>query len=384
MDRVVPHSAGRGYASSVMPRKARREWFSAATGVTTMSFTSQPAAPDTALADCSPSPVFGIDASIAPTSGTRGVLAISLPLRHAGRRLVRIAWECIGASNAPLLVVQGGISASRHVTASATHPEAGWWGEQVGAERAIDLARHRVFSIDWLGADGTLDVTLDPADQADAIAAALDALSLPRVAAFVGASYGAMVGLQFAARHGARLDRLIAISGAHRSHPQSTALRVIQRRIVRLGRSGAAVREALALARSLAVIGYRTADEFDARFDTAPQVDAQGCRFAVEDYFDAVGPRFVARFTPTAYLRLSESIDLQRIDPATIRVPVELVAVAQDQIVPRADIEALAATLAGEVRVHHIDSHYGHDAFLKEVTQIDAILRSALATEIAA
>ncbi len=348
-----------------------------------MSFSALPAAPDASLPDNSFLPArFAFEDGIGDVLPSRGVCALELTLRHAGPRRLRVAWECVGAASAPLLVVQGGISATRHVAASAQHAEAGWWDAQVGEGRAIDLKKYRVFSIDWLGADGTLDVTLDPADQADAIAAVLDRLRLGSVAAFVGASYGAMVGLQFAARHGVCLSKLIAISGAHRSHPQTTALRVIQRRIVKLGRSESAVREALALARALAVIGYRTAGEFDARFDAAPTFEAGSARFAVEDYFDAIGPRFVARFTPTAYLRLSESIDLHRVDPAAIRVPTELVAIEQDQIVPLSDVHTLAEGLGARCRVHRIASGYGHDAFLKETGAIDAVLRAALDSSI--
>ena len=344
-----------------------------------MSFSAAPASHDVSLGDCRLAAAAAAVAeafSLPPRS--RGVLDATLNLRHVGARRVRIAWECVGPAGAPLLIVQGGISATRHCCASRAHPEAGWWGEQAGPGRALDSERFRLLSIDWLGADGTLDVTLDPRDQADALAAVLDELGIERAAAFVGASYGAMVGLQFAARHPRRLARLVAISGAHRSHPQATALRVIQRRIVQLGRDEGSVREALALARSLAVIGYRSAEEFDARFDVAASIGTQGARFAVEDYFDAVGPRFVARFSPTAYLRLSESIDLHRVDPAEVRVPTDLVAIEQDQIVPLADLETLAAQLGAPCRLHRIASRYGHDAFLKETGAITAVLDSAL------
>jgi homoserine O-acetyltransferase len=338
-----------------------------------MSLALPASAPDLSLADTESDRRFEPRAS-----PTRGRVRCTLPLRHAGPRSLSIAWECVGAAGAPLLLVQGGISASRHVVASSAHAEPGWWQAQAAPAGAFDLARWRVLSIDWLGADGTLDAPIDPADQADAIAAVLDALDLPSLHAFVGASYGAMVGLQFAARHPRRLRRLVAISGAHRAHPQATALRVIQRRIVALGRSEAAAGTALALARALAVVGYRTADEFDARFGAPPQIDDGRARFAVEDYFDAIGPRFVARFTPTAYLRLSESIDLQRVDPARIRVPVELVAIAGDQVVPEADLEALAHSLGARARLHRVVSPYGHDAFLKEPVAIAALVGAAL------
>ena len=160
----------------------------------------------------------------------RGVLDATLAMRHAGIRRLRIAWELQGSADGAVVIVQGGISANRHVASSARFGEAGWWEAQCGSGRAIDTRRHRVLAIDWVGADGCLDACIDPADQADAIAAVIDHLGIARAAAFIGASYGAMVGLQFASRHGARLEHLVAISGAHRSHPQVTALRVVQRR----------------------------------------------------------------------------------------------------------------------------------------------------------
>ncbi|HMN35002.1 MAG TPA: homoserine O-succinyltransferase [Chiayiivirga sp.] len=318
------------------------------------------------------------------TMAERDVLDTTLAMHHAGIRRLRIGWELQGAQDAPVIVVQGGISAHRHVAAGARFAEPGWWDAQCGEGRAIDTRHHRILAIDWIGADGSLDACIDPSDQADAIAAVLDHLGIVRVTAFIGASYGAMVGLQFAARHGARLGRLIAISGAHRSHPQVTALRVIQRRIVALGRSEGGVREALALARSLAVIGYRSDIEFEQRFAAAPAVGPDATRFAVEDYFDAIGPKFVARFSPTAYLRLSESIDLQNLDPASIRVATDIVAVREDRIVPESDLYALAEGIRGSTRLHRISSLYGHDAFLKEEAQIAAILTAALCRSVAA
>lgn len=314
----------------------------------------------------------------------RGVLDATLAMRHAGIRRLRIAWELQGAADGAVVIVQGGISANRHVASSARFGETGWWEAQCGSGRAIDTRRHRVLAIDWVGADGCLDACIDPADQADAIAAVIDHLGIARAAAFIGASYGAMVGLQFASRHGARLEHLVAISGAHRSHPQVTALRVVQRRIVALGRSEGGVREALALARSLAVIGYRSEAEFEQRFGTAPQVGPDAARFAVEDYFDAIGPRFVARFSPVAYLRLSESIDLQSVAPESIRVPTDLVAVAEDRIVPLADLYTLAEGIRARTQLHRISSLYGHDAFLKEEAQISALLETALCRSLTA
>lgn len=308
----------------------------------------------------------------------RGVLDVRLPMRHAGIRRVRVDWEWQGAAQGDVLIVQGGIHAHRHVAASTRHVEAGWWQNQCGPGLAIDTRRHRVLSIDWLGHDGTLDVCIDPADQADALAAVLDHLRVGRIKAFIGASYGAMVGLQFAARHAHRLAGLIALGAAHRAHPASTALRLIQRRIVALGRSECGIRKALTLAHALERAGQRGNSEFVHALDQAPQITLDALRLAFEDHLDSIGPELIARTCATAWLRLSESIDLQQLAPESITVPTELVAVIEDPLVPLADVQALAQGIAAPCRLHSVHSPHGHDAFLKEDAAISRILSAAL------
>jgi homoserine O-acetyltransferase len=309
----------------------------------------------------------------------RFVLDLTLALRHAGVRSVVVRGEWVGPAEAPLVVVAGGISANRHVAAGPGNAEAGWWESQVGPGRAIDTTRLRVLAIDWLGADGSLDAPIDSADQADALALVLDRLGVARVAAFVGASYGAMVGLQFAARHGHRLDRLVAISGAHRPHPYASAWRALQRQCVALGRSEGAVSQGLALARQWAMLSYRTPEEFAERFD-APAVLGDGvARCAAEDYLESCGRRYAARWTSTAFLRLSESIDLHRLDPADVRVPTTVVAIEEDRLVPLSDLQSLVETLGAPARLRVLRSRFGHDAFLKEEAAVASVLDEALA-----
>ena len=64
-------------------------------------------------------------------------------------------------------------------------------------------------------------------------------------------------------------------------------------------------------------------------------------RVAAEDYLDAAGAQYVARTPVTAYLRLSESIDLHRVDPTAILPPTVVVAVEGDRLVPLADLVGL-------------------------------------------
>jgi homoserine O-acetyltransferase len=307
----------------------------------------------------------------------RGEFDLTIALRHAGARKLRVRWQRLGEPDAPTVIVQGGISADRHA-GGVPGDAPGWWEAQVGAGRALDPRHLQLLSIDWLGADGTLDAPIDTADQADAIVATLDHLGIASVANFVGCSYGALVGLQFAARHPSRIHRLVAISGAHRPHPYASALRALQRKIVALGQLQCADDLGLSLARQLAMLTYRTPEEFEDRFTADAVLDGAHARCASEEYLEACGSRYVARWSPTAFVRLSESIDLHRVDPRLVKVPTTLVAVRGDVLVPPEDVLALANEVAAPTRVHVLRSHYGHDAFLKSVASFDAILRKAL------
>jgi homoserine O-acetyltransferase len=308
----------------------------------------------------------------------RGDCWLTLPLRHAGPRTVRIAYECIGPARAPAVLVLGGISAGRHVAASRRYPEPGWWPAQVGPGRALDPTRLRLVGIDWLGADGALDAPIDSADQADALAAMLDELAIPRLRLLVGASYGAMVGLSFAARHGERLRHLLAISGGHRAHPHASALRSVQRAIIRLAADPDQRLAALAVARQLAMIGYRTPDELSGRFSQGASVRDGMVRVAAQDWLHGHGQRHARHTSATAALRLSESIDLHDVDPGVIRTPTTVVAVPQDGVVPVADLCELVERLAAPAQLRLLPSPYGNDAFLKEHDAIAAAIEHAL------
>ena len=301
-----------------------------------------------------------------------------LGLRHAGSRDVTISGEWCGDQCAPTVVVAGGISADRHVAASARYSAPGWWAALAGPHRALDPTRYRLLAIDWLGIEGDLDVPIDGADQAAAIVAVLDHLQISRAAAFVGASYGGMVGLQFAAANPDRLGRLVVISAAHRPHPYASAWRGLQRRILALGRATGAEAEALSLARQLAMLSYRTPAEFGERFDTAPAVRGWSVECASDAYLGACGASFVDRFHPTAWLRLSESIDLHRVEPSAVTVATTAIAIAEDRLVPCADVAELVALLGGPGELLVIHSKYGHDAFLKEPETIGRLVRAAL------
>ena len=312
------------------------------------------------------------DSACRPAAAVRGQLSYALTMVHSGERDVTIAYELTGAQSAPLVIIGGGISAGRHVISSNTFPEPGWWEAQKATLGAV-----RVLAIDWIGADGAIDAPIDPADQANALVALLDELGLARADAFIGASYGAMVGQQFAARHPDRCGRLLSFSAGASAHPFSSACRLLQRKAVALGERSRDPAAGVSLARALAMLTYRTADEYRARFDGAPVVEGASVRVTAETYLDAHGARYAARTSPIAYRRLSESIDLHCVDPAMLRLPAMFVAVDSDWLVPIEDIRAFADAVPGS-EFALMPSLYGHDGFLKEVDQVAYIITQFL------
>lgn len=282
---------------------------------------------------------------------------------------VMLRYRLIGRAGAPVLITLGGISADRCVDQ--------WWSDFIGPSRAFDPDRYRLLSVDWISrTDGR---AVQTGDQAIALARVLDALGIERVHDFIGASYGAMVGLAFAAEFPQRIGRLIAISGPHQAHPISTARRIVQREILRLGAERDVPERGLALARALALTTYRPPALFEQRFN---QGSARERLDALQGYLRHVGVSFAGRFDLARYLSLSESMDLHQVDPQRVRCLTHLVAVDSDELVPPSQLEALAGEIGGRARLHRVRSVYGHDAFLKEPEVFNRLLSRIIAGEV--
>jgi homoserine O-acetyltransferase len=358
-----------------------------------------------------------------------GVLDVpgEVSLYHGGRLSgIRVAWRLAGPANAPVVCALGGISANRRVF-DQENPKQGWWSEIVGPGQALDAERFRVLSFDYLGGSAettgpgratlaavpvaaarslasvdssstagadTSQPTSDSADtlapsqaspfpnistydQAELLVRLLNNLGLKSLRAIVGGSYGGMVALAFGERYPERVSRLVVIGAADRTHPMATAWRSVQRKILRFAVDCGRPKDGLQLARALAMSTYRSAEEFEARFDAAPTRDGERFAFPVEQYLFARGTDFAERNHPEAILCLSESIDLHHVDATRVFVPTTIIAIREDQLVPLTDLRGLAARLP-VAKLHEISSIYGHDAFLKESDQLRGIFAVAL------
>ena len=289
------------------------------------------------------------------------------------------SYEITGPANAPVILALGGISATRHVVQQSRDDTPGWWAGVAGEACAIDPSRHRVLSIDFLDGgrseDGRAESVVTTHDQAAAVITVLDDLGLSHIDVAIGASYGGMVALALAERWPDRVKAVVAISAAHETHPFSTGLRAIQRRVVELGLETGRVDEGMALGRAIAMTTYRTAREFGERFRAGADVNGD---FDVEEYLVRSGERFAQRMPPHRFLSLSLSADLHRVVPEHIAVPVTVIAAEGDTLVPPELLEDMATRLPNLVAYHVLHTRYGHDAFLTEPAQLGALLTSTL------
>jgi len=283
-----------------------------------------------------------------------------------------------GPKGAPVVVAAGGISAGRVLFAKedTTANAPGWWEGVAGPGEALDLNAFRVLSIEFapqLPASKIYTITTH--DQARLVRLILDEINIDKIYSFIGASYGAMIGLAFAELYPDAVERLCIISAAHRSHPMATAFRGLQRRLLKFGADNGRPQDGISLARQLAMTTYRSDAEFAERFD-GPAPALAGDNYVVCDYLRARGDAYAATDV-NRWIAMSDSLDRHRVDPARIKAKTFLAAVPTDRLVPYSDIKDLSEQLSDSVFIE-FPSLYGHDAFLKEIKLVSEIVRTSL------
>ena len=179
----------------------------------------------------------------------------------------RVMGRLYGPENTPVIVVMGGISASRFI-ADGGKLGRGWWSSLVRDGGPIDTSKYQILGMDFAPAVESKNRPdcITTLDQTARLKALLDDQGIKKVAAIIGSSYGGMTALAFAQAFPNMVGKLCIIGAAHKPYPIGVAWRGIQRRAVRLGIAAGRPKEGMKLARELAMTTYRTAEEFADRF----------------------------------------------------------------------------------------------------------------------
>lgn len=358
---------------------------------------------------------------------------------ESGFRLpdVRIAYETWGtlapdASNAVL--VEHALTGDTHVAAGRARPGApeaerraaesgGWWEGLIGPGAAIDTDRWFVVCTNIVGGcyGSTGPATpappsVDPEgrpwgsrfplitvrDSVHAEAALADVLGIDAWRLVIGGSMGGARALEWAVTHPDRVRACAVVAACAQSSAEQLAWGQAQNLAIRQDPhfrggdyyDGPPPVTGLGLARRIAHITYRSADELHHRFGRSPQAEEQVIdthaggrgRYQVESYLDHQAEKLVDRFDANSYVILTEALmshDAGRargsLAAALAAAPAQffVAAVDSDRLYVPGQSRRLAAGLPGEVPVHTITSPVGHDAFLTEIHQLDAQLRTA-------
>ncbi|WP_144392164.1 homoserine O-succinyltransferase MetX [Pleionea sediminis] len=297
----------------------------------------------------------------------------------------QIAYTLYGNIKNPCILVLGGISAGRDVAHETGEYASGWWSSQIGDGKAIDLDDYSVLGFDYLGGNGNSSgpynkndqfPVIDTRDQARALAYLIISLKINRLHAVIGSSYGGKVALALCEEFPELVSQALIISAAEKTSVQSSGLRSIQRQIVELTHSTTQAQAGLALARALAMITYRSPEEFAKRFDSSTEINNGQYQSEIDNYLSSRGNQFASQFSAEAFYCLSQSIDLHNVDATKINLPITCVGITNDQLIPFESVKQTAENANGHFI--RISSEYGHDAFLKEVEAISWIIKRFL------
>ena len=138
----------------------------------------------------------------------------------------------------------------------------------------------------------------------------------------------------------------------------------------------------LAVARMIAMISYRSFQSFGDRFGRDRDTAEVPGSFAMQSYLRYQGRKLVERFDANCYLCLTESMDTHDIARdrgdyrevlGKIHQPTLVVGIDSDLLYPPAEQRELAECIPGaELAV--LQATHGHDSFLIEVDEINAVV----------
>jgi homoserine O-acetyltransferase len=344
-----------------------------------------------------------------------------------GARVAYETWGTLNSAGDNALLLFTGLSPSAHAAASHEDPSDGWWQRMVGPGLAIDTDRFFVICVNSLGScfGSTGPASIDPAtgklyrltfpdlsveDIARAGYETVRSLGIQRLDTVMGPSLGGMVVLAFAAQFPGTTRRLVSISGTAAASPFAIALRSIQREAItsdpdwKQGQYAAdkPPRTGQRLARKLGTVTYRSAAEWQQRFDRQPiradmkRGDPFASEFAVQGYLEAQAAKFVTAFDANCYLYLSRAMDRFDLgahgDHETIlrRAQLEealVIGVESDLLFSIAEQRTVARSLdkAGVTTYFRpMSCIEGHDSFLIDIERFGREIRAFLSQEIRA
>ncbi|MEM6650250.1 MAG: homoserine O-acetyltransferase, partial [Pseudomonadota bacterium] len=236
-------------------------------------------------------------------------------------------------------------------------------------------------------------------DMVRAQAKLLDQLGIDEILSVIGGSMGGMQSLQWGVDYPARVKSVVAIAASARHTPQNIAFHEVGRQAIMADpdwaggayyNTDATPAKGLAVARMAAHVTYLSESALDQKFGRRLQdrhrpgfgFDAD---FQVESYLRHQGKSFVDRFDANSYLYITRAMDYFDLAAGkTLSSRFEgtntkylFTSFTSDWLYPTSESRHLVRALHGakaQVSFVEIESDKGHDAFLLDEPELNAIL----------
>jgi homoserine O-acetyltransferase len=216
----------------------------------------------------------------------------------------------------------------------------------------------------------------------------LDQLEIRGIKTVIGGSMGGMQALEFSIMD-ERVQSAILIAMGMNHSPWAIGISEAQRGAIYADSKWKGgfydlenpPTDGLSAARMMAMITYRTPENYSQKFSRNGQQGTKD-QFQVESYLNYQGQKLAARFDALSYVALTKAMDSHDIarnrKPAEevlseIDLPVQVIAITSDRLYPPSEQKELVQHLP-QGSYSEVESEYGHDAFLIEFEQLNAII----------
>lgn len=280
-----------------------------------------------------------------------------------------------------------------------------WWSGIVGQDRLFDPNHHFIVCVNALGSCygsyGPCTESEDQAplldefpiittrDQARFFEMVRSHLQIPKIDVLIGASLGGQQALEWAIVNPEVFNRLVLIATNAKHSAYGIAFNESQRLAIELdpsygrGRKDGG-RHGLAVARSIAMLSYRSYDGYESTQSEQVNPIAQTAR--ASSYQRYQGYKLANRFCPYAYVTLSKAMDSHDVargrnnigkvlSEVTIRTLI--IGVHSDVLFPINEQKRLS-TYIPNADYGEIQSVFGHDGFLIESEQLHTLISEFL------
>jgi homoserine O-acetyltransferase/O-succinyltransferase len=344
----------------------------------------------------------------------------------SGARLdsYQLAYETYGTLNAArsnAVLVCHALNASHHVAGvDADDPEnIGWWDNLIGPGKPVDTHRFFVVGVNNLGgchgSTGPSSINASTGrqwgadfpvvtveDWVETQARLATRLGIPRFAAVMGGSLGAMQALQWSISQPDRIAHAIVIAAAPKLSTQNIAFNEVARQAITTDPDfhggnfyahGVVPRRGLRIARMIGHITYLSDDAMAEKFGRELREGVFkfnfDVEFQVESYLRYQADKFAERFDANTYLRITKALDY--FDPAAAyggNLTTALKRASAGFLVmsftsdwrfsPARSREIMKALLDNGLDASYaeIDAPHGHDAFLMDDPRYHNLIRA--------